>query len=355
VRLRACFTALATDAIVVDAAGRFIVLVCELYDLVCLWVGFRRDTPKRRVVTPDPSSVACCHLLGSTTPPASKRRGIPLDSCDSGVGAIVAFISAPQTTDTEYTSLNASTDELVCNLNYSLNHTPLPSVAKNNPLTPPPPKQSLGYSEVQRSNTENKEDDAYPLPVPSELKPRGHSRSPCSLQRALSSLPSGGLGYSPPRRCRLWSPSLSLSLPPNPHPPTTTIAIALVVDVDVDVDVVVVAVAVAPTSVVPLFSHHPKSRRLSKRCPLPLATRHRPRHMLSPSSPLSSPPNPSPFSVAVRRDVDSPSCRVQTTPRIAAAVRPNQSSVHAEPRCTHDLATRRQSLLPSDSPDDVHC
>jgi hypothetical protein len=92
----------------------------------------------------------------------------------------------------------------------------------------------------------------------------------------------------------------------------------------------------------------PKPHRLSRRRPLPLATRRRPRHMLSPSPPLSSPQTQL-FSVAVRRDDDPPSCRVQTTPRIAApgatAAVPRPCRATTDPPPRHSLASHPSSLF----------
>ncbi|MDL0132106.1 hypothetical protein PNP59_14460, partial [Halobacterium salinarum] len=93
--------------------------------------------------------------------------------------------------------------------------------------------------------------------------------------------------------------SSSLSLPPNPPPSLLLLAIAPIV---VDADVVAVAVAAAPG---------PQCFRCSRPTPEPIVSRDTTPslslravapHMLPSKPPPLVAPNPSPFSVAVRRD-----------------------------------------------------
>lgn len=62
---------LITYGLDVGAAGRFVTLVCGLYEGVCPRVSFERSALRDRVMTPDPGVLDCCHWVGSTIPPAS--------------------------------------------------------------------------------------------------------------------------------------------------------------------------------------------------------------------------------------------------------------------------------------------
>lgn len=178
------------------------------------------------------------------------------------------------------------------------------------------------------------------------------------------------------RRCR----------PPLPTPPTAAVSVA-----------VAAVVAIAPAQP-PLSDyrhrHRPRRRRRRRRCRCRRRPRTRPQcfrcsrprpnpivspdtapslslHDIAPSMLPSKPPplvapNPASFSVAVRRDVDPPSCRAQTTPRTAApgttAAVPRPCRATSDPpprrlvRQTSTLAAglTRRSPPPLRSPDVVH-
>lgn len=70
-RLSGWLAKLTTYSLDVGAAGRFVTLVCGLYDAVCQRVSFERSALRDRVMTPDPGVLDCCHWVGSTIPPAS--------------------------------------------------------------------------------------------------------------------------------------------------------------------------------------------------------------------------------------------------------------------------------------------
>jgi hypothetical protein len=136
--------------------------------------------------------------------------------------------------------------------------------------------------------------------------------------------------------------SSSLSLPPNPHPrscssPPPPSSLSL-----------------SPPSQWFRCSRSTRTPSSLETPPPPLATRHRPRHMLSPSPPLSS-PRTQLFSVAVRRDVDPSSCRATTDPRPRHSFASHPSSLFG-PRQTTPVAPplARRSPPPLRSPDVVH-
>jgi len=110
------------------------------------------------------------------------------------------------------------------------------------------------------------------------------------------------------------------------------------------------------TPVLPLFSPPPKSHRLSRHHPLPLATRYRsPLHAAVEAAPYSSPRTP-PRSPPLFAAMLTPHpAEPRPLPESPPPARPNQPPVHAEPRRTHhpaDPLARHPPLL-SDSPDDL--
>lgn len=70
-RLVGWLAKLITYSLDVGVAGRFVTLVCGLYDAICQWVSSERSTLRDRVMTPGPGVLDCCHWVGSTIPPAS--------------------------------------------------------------------------------------------------------------------------------------------------------------------------------------------------------------------------------------------------------------------------------------------